>query len=260
MSYTWPATIPLPDSAYNGTATANTVLDTSLDGPIAARRKNNVITRKYFLKWRLDDAERTAWVDAYAAAQRGNEWVSMLLPLRDSNELQRVRFSGGSYQETYTAYFSWEITAEVEIHDLQMLTSTEIDGLVTWADYVYPPELSLPDNVVPASVVAAQTRTPFDNTINRQRQRYSTTLKQWELTFKLDTDQRYLWESIYQNKLDSGTKAITIKMPNAGLLEDTVMRFGQSYEVSYVSLGFWSVVVIGEQDFSRIISPVTVER
>ena len=260
MSYTWPASIPLPDSAYTGTATANTLLDASLDGPIAARRKNNVITRRYFLTWRLDDAERTAWVAAYEAAERGNEWVSMLLPLRDSNELHRVRFSGGSYQETYAAYFSWEITAEVAIHDLQMLTSSEIDGLVTWADFVYPPELSLPDNIVPASVVSAQTRTALDNTIHRQRQRYSATLKQWELTFKLDTNQRYLWESIYQNKLDSGTKAITIKMPNAGVLEDVAMRFGRSYEVAYVSLGFWSVVVIGEQDFSRIISPVTIPR
>jgi hypothetical protein len=277
MPYTWPIEIPPPSQSFTGAAASNVLRDNSPNGVIDTRFRNNVITRTYQLTWELLDLEREAWIEAYNAAINGNGFVYMELPLRGSMEVHRVRFSSQGYTQSHGSHFNWNISLDVEIFDLQLLTSDEIESLVTWEENNYPQELPLPNAAQDQSNYLGNSRTDFDNTMTRQRQRFSKELRSYSLSFFFTQQEKYIFESIYQNKLKSGTLGMGITLPISkldrwcdeciwggaaiwGKYAPIFLRFGQNYSFAMESADNYTLSINCDEDLKSPISPVTIQR
>ena len=277
MPYTWPSEIPPPSQSFTGSAVANVLRDNSPNGVVDTKYRNNVINRTYQLTWQLLDEEREAWLDAYRAATNGNDWVDIELPLRGSMEVHRVRFSSQGFSQAHDAHFYWLISLEVEIFDLQLLTSDEIDGLVTWEGNNYPQELPLPNAAQDRSNYWGNSRTTFDNTMTRQRQRFSKELRSFTLSFFFTQQEKYIFESIYQNKLKSGTLSLGLTLPINkldpwcdeciwddaaiwGKYAPIAIRFGSEYTFAMESAVNYTLDINADEDLKSPITPVTIQR
>lgn len=257
MPYTWPATIPLPTPQFSGEASSNILRDTLQSGPISQSPINNVVANVYSLTWRLTDDERNIWLDAFKnGAINGNDWVDMPLPLRGTTETFRVRFSSAGFEEQYTTFFDWSISANVEIFDLELLDSDEIDAIIgPWTGDWPVGFLPLSQSEINSTRQFAHTRTLFGSNISRQRRRFTDGIQTYELVWHLTEEERLLWFSIYQNKLDNGTDGFNLGLPSNGTIANEQVRFVGQYQQSNLIPNFWAVSATVETYFPSIIVP-----
>lgn len=126
---TWPEAFPAPSDQFQVDTQPATIRTNMEGGTVRQRRRYTTDYALLAVKWQFTDVEYgifQAFVFNYL--NQGSDWFKMSLPVAGGGLVQHaVRFVGGNFKASYVPVSNWDVTATLEVTDVQRFNRDTLD-------------------------------------------------------------------------------------------------------------------------------------